>query len=332
MTAKEAPMKKTICAILLTLMTIPSGPACAWSEGGHRIIALMAFRLLSQEEQTKLVSILEKHPRYTQDFTPPKNLSSEEEIRDWRIGRAGYWPDVARNQPENHRSTWHYELGAALILGDASKLKVPERPGPLPEDATMKTQDLHLSQALELCKKTLSDSSKSAEDRAIALCWVAHLVADAHQPCHAGSLYMEGVFTESDGDRGANRVLVKQRGNLHALWDQLLGSRFDRSDINRRIAEITSDEALISRAKKAVALEEGLDPQTWLAESRKLAVENVYRAEVLDSLSLVARGVLEKPGSIDLSEGYLKNAGHIAQVRASEAAYRLAETWRAALK
>lgn len=39
--------------------------------------------------------------------------------------------------------------------------------------------------------------------RAIALCLIGQLVADIHQPCHAGSLYMEGVFAESDGDRGA---------------------------------------------------------------------------------------------------------------------------------
>ena len=29
-----------------------------------------------------------------------------------------------------------------------------------------------------------------------------------HQPCHAGSLYMEKVFVEEDGDRGANRILA----------------------------------------------------------------------------------------------------------------------------
>lgn len=325
-------MKRTLCALLIALIVLQSGPALAWSEGGHHIIALMAFRLLSKEEQTKLVTILEKHPRFAQDFAPPKGLPNDDEIRNWRIGRAGYWPDVARSQKEFHRSTWHYELGSALVIGDAAKVKAPERPGPLPAEANLKTQELYISQALELCKKTLADSSQTGEDRAIALCWIAHLVADSHQPCHAGSLYMEGVFAESDGDRGANRILVKQRGNLHALWDQLLGSRFSLGDINRRIAEMNRDEELVEKAKKATTIEKDLDPQTWLAESRKSAVENVYMAEVLDPLNLVTRGVLDKPGEIELSEGYLKNAGRIAQIRASEAAHRLAETWRTALK
>lgn len=291
----------------------------------------MAFHLLTPEEQTKLLSILEKHPRFAQDFAPPKGLSDDDEIRNWRVGRAGYWPDVARNQKEYHRATWHYELGSALTIGDATKVKVPQRPGALPADATMKTQEIYISQALDLCKKTLADSAKTDEDRALALCWIAHLVADAHQPCHAGSLYMEGVFAESDGDRGANRILVKQRGNLHALWDQLLGNRFSLGDIRRRIAEITSDQEIREKTKQTLAGQKSLDPQTWLAESRASAVENVYMAEVLDPLNLVTRGVIDKPAEIELSEGYLKNAGRIAQIRASQAAHRLAETWRTAL-
>lgn len=325
-------MKQALCAFLIALIVLQSGPAFAWSEGGHHIIALMAFRLLTPEEQTKLLSILEKHPRYEQDFAPPKGLPNDDEIRNWRVGRAGYWPDVARNQPEYHRSTWHYELGSALVIGDAAKVKVPERPGALPEDATMKTQELYISQALELCKKTLADSTKSDEDRALAICWIAHLVADAHQPCHAGSLYMEGVFAESDGDRGANRILVKQRGNLHALWDQLLGNRFTLGDINRRISEIASDAELREKTRQTLAGEKSLDPQIWLAESRASAVENVYMAEVTDSLKLVTRGVIDKPAELELTEGYLKNAGRIAQIRSSQAAHRLAETWRLALK
>jgi hypothetical protein len=325
-------MRKIVCAALVVVLLTPAGYARAWSEGGHHLIALMAYKLLSKEEQTKLRAILEKHPRFEQDFAAPKQLSDAEEIANWRIGRAGYWPDIARRQPVYNRPKWHYELGQALIVGDAMKLSVPERPGPLPTDATLETQELYLSQAMKLCTQTLADTSKSDSDRALALCWIAHLVGDAHQPCHAGSLYMESVFAEADGDRGANRIMTRQRGNLHALWDQLLGDNYTHDGTNRRFAEITSDEELTAKGKKAIAEAEGRDPQTWLSESRRYATDSVYAPEVLDSLRLVTRGILEKPETIELSETYLKNAGRVAQVRAIEAAYRLAETWRAAIK
>jgi hypothetical protein len=103
------------------------------------------------------------------------------------------------------------------VLGNSDEITVPDRPGSLPLDAALETQDLYLSQAVELCLKVLLDKSQSAGDRAIALCWIGHLVADSAQPCHAGSLYMEKVFVKKDGDRGANSIPTKQRQNMHAL-------------------------------------------------------------------------------------------------------------------
>ncbi len=170
------PHEKPTCIALALIVASYPLPALAWSEGGHHIIALTAFDLLGKDEQTKLLSILEKHPRYKDDFAPPEKLPNETEVTRWRVGHVGYWPDVARRQPKYHRSTWHYELGSSLTIGD---VKTPNRPGPLPTDATLDTQALHISQAIELCRVKLRDDSP-AEDKALALCWMAHLVADSH--------------------------------------------------------------------------------------------------------------------------------------------------------
>jgi len=143
---------------------------------------------------------------------------------------------------------------------------------------------------------------------------------------------MEKVFVEEDGDRGANRIITKQKKNMHALWDQLLGPDFELSAVRRRIVEITGDDELVAKGHVAIAATDGLSPLTWLAESRAAAIKHVYTAEVMDSLNLVARGVITKPEAIDLSERYLKYAGRVAQVRAIEASRRLAETWRTAIR
>lgn len=214
-------LHRITATLLIFCLLIPPQSASAWSEGGHHLIAAVAFSLLSDKEKSELINVLKQHPRFAEDFVPPKKLPNKEEETRWLVGRSGYWPDVARKQPTYHRSTWHYELGPSLVIGSEENLKIPERPGPLPLEATLQTQELHISQALELCRKVLSDKSQPAADRAIALCWIGHLVADSHQPCHAGSLYMEGVFVDSDGDRGANRILTKQKKNMHALWDQM---------------------------------------------------------------------------------------------------------------
>ena len=320
-------MRKYTAVILILLLVIPPRACFAWSEGGHHLIAAIAFSLLTNQEQAELLDVLKQHPRYAEDFVPPEKLANEEERTRWLVGRAGYWPDVARKQPKYHRSTWHYELGPTIVLGNADGIEVPQRPGSLPLDATLETQDLYLSQAVELCRKVLSDKSQPAGDRAIALCWIGHLVADAHQPCHAGSLYMEKVFVKKDGDRGANSIPTKQRQNMHALWDQLLGDEFAQRTNRRRFAEITSSPQLTEIGRIAVSIPGGLEPLVWLGESRKAAIEHVYTPEVLDPMNIVARGIAEKPEVLDLSEGYLKNAGRVAQVRAVEAAYRLSAVW-----
>jgi hypothetical protein len=324
-------MSKLVRLVLMFFLVFPPQIVHGWSEGGHHLIAAIAFSLLSDQERSELLAQLKQHPRFAEDFVPPENLANDEEQTRWLVGRAGYWPDVARRQPTYHRSTWHYELGPTIVLGNPDGIAVPQRPGSLPLDATLETQDLYLSQAVELCRRVLADKSQPAGDRAIALCWIGHLVADAHQPCHAGSLYMENVFVKKDGDRGANSIPTKQRQNMHALWDQLLGDEFAQRTNRRRFAEIASSPQLTEIGRIAVSIPGGLDPLVWLGESRKAAIENVYAPEVLDSLSIISRGIAEKPETLELSESYLKNAGRVAQVRAVEAAYRLAGVWKECL-
>lgn len=329
---RARPLLKAAVSILLTMiLALRPAAGFAWAETGHHVIAVVAFGLLSADEQTRFLALLEKHPRYAADFTPPAQLADAEQHTQWRIGRAGYWPDVISKNVVYDRPTWHFERGPALVIGDPQRVKVPPRPGPLPADATLETQSLHISQALPLCTNVLADKQRSAAERAIALCWIAHLVGDAHQPCHAGSLFMEKVFVDEDGDRGANRIVVKQAKNLHSAWDQLLGNDFAEADVERGIIELTRDQEYVFCGQKAVESADGLDPHTWLEESRLLAAEHVYTSELVHALALVARGVVREPTEIELSDEYLKNAGQVARVRASEAAHRLAAIWQRGL-
>jgi hypothetical protein len=315
-------MKHQLTFIACIVLTIIPRPLLAWSEAGHAIITLMAYDMLTKEEQSKFISLIRTHPRYASDFQPPEKTTGDENSLRWQIGRVGYWPDVARRQPQYDRPKWHYELGASLILGDADKLKVPSRPEGLPADATLDTQSLYISQAFQLNRQVMANKSQPDEDRAVAMCWIAHLVADAHQPCHAGSLYMEGVFVVEDGDRGANRIPTKQRQNLHALWDQLLGNKFNQGDVRRRMSEIHAKHDLQQLDHVELSTETN-GFQAWLQESRELAVEHVYSQEIIETLERVRRGLVDEPEKIDLSEEYLKSAGAIAQQRAMQAAIRL---------
>jgi hypothetical protein len=304
-------LRSLLVSVLALILTIQ--PVFAWSEGGHNIIAVLAFDLMKPAQQKRVIELLSKHPRFAEDFKPgPKTA----DLNHWIIGRAGYWPDVARDQPAFNRPNWHYQLGATLTIG--SNFKVHPTPGPLPTGATLETKDLHIAQAIELCRQTLRSSTPDSA-KAIAICWLAHLVADSHQPCHAGSLYVDGIFPE--GDRGANSIPTKQGRNLHALWDGLLGGRYDAGDIGRRAKEIRGD---IESWKSAEEAGKTLEPLEWLRESSEFGKSYVYTPEVLSAVEAAQRSGAERVETVDLPEAYLKTAGALAQKRAAFAAYRLA--------
>lgn len=311
--------------IVFVLMLTLVGRAGAWSESGHHLMALLAFDELTDAEQQQLLSILKAHPRYAEDFTPPEKIRS---VDRFRVGTAGYWPDIARKQPKYDRPTWHYQLGATLTLGDLATLSVPETPGSLPAAATLETQELYIAQAVELCRRVLGDRTASDSDRAIALCWLGHLVGDAHQPCHAGSLYAERLFPE--GDRGANSIPTRQKNNMHALWDGLLGGRFNEGTMNRRVAGIQAKSDYETVGEAAVSRPSGLDPLTWLAESREASVQYAYTREVLGPVEALMKEGGELP-VLYLSEAYLRQAGGLAELRAAEAGHRLAKIWKEGL-
>ena len=180
-----------------------------WSASGHHLIAMLAFRKLEPDRRAELIRILKNHPRFEGDFKLPAGIDNADE---WLIGRAGYWPDVVRSGSGRsyHRSTWHYELGATKVLGTVNT--GPAFPGDLPAGSTRDTQSLYIAQAIKLCDGILADTNAKDSDRAIAICWLCYLVADSHQPCHAGALYVEHVFDKADGDRCANLRRV-QRGH-----------------------------------------------------------------------------------------------------------------------
>jgi hypothetical protein len=74
-----------------------------------------------------------------------------------------------------------------------------------------------------------------------------------------------------------------------------------------------------------------LDPLTGLAEICGHSKQVAYTNEVLGPVKATMESPLAELLPINLSESYLKQAGKLAQYRAAEAGYRLADVWREGL-
>ncbi len=308
-------MKKAL-ACLVILLTLCQ-PTYGWSERGHHIIALLAFKKLDAATRGKYLALLQAHPDYSRIAAYDGQLDF---LRDQTIGKAAYWPDVARSSAEWNRPTWHYQLGATEVIGRVDG--VPDFPGALPADANLRTQELYIQQAVELCVATLKEPDSEPSDKALALSWLLHLIADGHQPCHAGSLYVEKVFPE--GDRGANSIQVEQGGNLHALWDGLLGRSFDRSKIYAEIQALREESERLSASGLDLGGAESIYSGRWLEESRRAAQKYVYDWKLRIKISSAQRTGAPSLEKLDLPEVYLEDAGKVARTRAMLAGIRLA--------
>src|SRR5436190_1806737 len=92
------------CLLLLAL-AVPIS-ALAWSGGGHKVVALIAFSQLPPELRTKVVNTLKDHPRWKKDFEAemPAEIvaGTETERQRWLFAQAAIWPDMARDLPDFH--------------------------------------------------------------------------------------------------------------------------------------------------------------------------------------------------------------------------------------
>lgn len=321
-------MLRIFVTSLLVYLTAVS-PALGWSLSGHKIIASIAFRQLTPAEQVKAVAMLKRHPRFAQDFAeqmPEEVRSGEEAVQnEWIIQQAAVWSDLIRSGPADKtafsRPEWHYINGPVFLDSAArealdGKLPINTERNP-PADATWETGRMNVMQALRFARERLASTDASPPERAVLLAWVFHLAGDIHQPLHSSSLVSQRLFPE--GDRGGNSIKLKQRYNLHSLWDGFPGEAMEyRAARNRAIAYVEQEPWRTLGKSAAAELQEG----TWLAESEMVAKINAYDGEVLAAMATMEAGggaVQE----IELSERYLKAGGQTAEWRMVQAGYRL---------
>lgn len=165
-------LQKHFVAATLALIT---GHACAWGTQGHHIIAALAQSQLSPAARQEVDRLLALEPEET-------------------LETISIWADEHRNPAT---AAWHYvNFPRDSCTYDASR----DCPDGKCVVAAIEKQTAILA------------SNAPDEKRLLALKYVVHLVADVHQPLHAG--YKE--------DRGGNNYQLQafMRGsNLHAVWD-----------------------------------------------------------------------------------------------------------------
>lgn len=308
------------------LFTVSAHPVLAWDATGHRLTAYIAYEQMSDAQRDYWMQLLSAHPRFDEDFMQQMPIgvrsSAVTEQNRWLLGQAAYWPDIARELPYEHlrrfnRPNWHWIDGAwirdeAVIQGNVyvDMEPFPDIMGPRTDTITVERHADNVVTALEYAMYQLHHSS-DAEERAVALCWVLHLIGDMHQPLHTGALVSPGLYP--DGDRGGNDTLVND-SNLHAVWDNAL--RGPPLTVTLQQLLITVDEFRGDSHFDTTA------PTRWLQESREILQARVYPESLINN---VRHGETtgNRPDRVTLDSDYEDEMRDISRQRIVQAGLRI---------
>lgn len=314
---------------LLFVSCLLAKNALAWDSVGHRLSAAVANHYLSDSVRNELTRILLQHPRYEKDFLEqmPASIARGNDANqfEWLLGQAAIWPDMTRGLPGSerdkyNRANWHYIDGAWLrgestIQGNTYIAVAPFDDILGSSAATIRAESNadNVMTALDYNTALLGNTNATMSQRAVALCWVLHLVGDIHQPLHVGSLYSKNRF--ASGDRGGNGIQTDS-GNLHARWDRALRSEGVNTALETLLMQHSATLANMNQ-------QDGADWSVWMQESRALLLNTVYTQQMKIAIarSDSSTGRLRE---FTLSENYVDAMKVHARLRLALAGRRLA--------
>ena len=298
---------------LTTLFTLFGGcisPVYAWNATGHAEVVAVAWSALDQPTRDRVDQLLQSQ----QLISGTRNKSGE---AAWIA--AALWPDALRDRAENTSTS---DTAPATLREWLRRASTGEQTRRWHFADRNIVQAFHaqkphglLEPALNAQIRLLGDPALTRHDRAVALAWVSHLVADAHQPLHCASRTVPGKPGELDA--GGNLVTVVDAGrrppdpvSLHRWWDDLPGH------IGPGSARFAKELVRLLQASLQVTDQDLMQPPIgWIEESFVIARDQVYPGLLPDP------GV---PGVFIIRQDYWLDSRAILRARLALAGRRLA--------
>ena len=273
------------------LLTTPIAYCFGWWDSGHRSVAEVAYMELTPEAKESVDEIVKIFGQLHSDYVTFADLAT--------------WPDHLQDE---ERAFLYSDLHYVTLPYDPEKILSEESKKDLRAFAMSKGALLSLAQA----KAVLKSQESSMLSKCWALSYLAHIIADLHQPMHCCTRFSSDL---PEGDRGGNFYSVVapkeiHASNLHQLWDSGVGLMpvltGDKSQDAKKVTSFVA-ELVRELPKEKLSASAILDPIQWCVESHEIAKGHAY------TLALNKRP----------SKTYVKDSQMIVKERIALAGYRL---------
>src|SRR5258706_3401168 len=279
----------------------------AWNHAGHMASGAIAYRFLKQYSPAtiiKFVKILKAHAQFASRWQSKYDSLPDMQKDLFLFMAAARWPDDVKGTSYDHPDGHYYAIRVTFWPADTQPPK----------------QDNSIVQFANNLNIVKSQSGNQG-NKAVALCWVFHLMGDLHQPLHDVQLFSAAFPV---GDNEAMDFLIKDPAkDLHHYWDDVFLSE---AKVNYKSS--TWFSAVDDASKNAKTKNGGVVfSSTTLIDTKAFANEAIALAK---SSAYKFKGKPLKPGvkggapAVALPAGYSTEAGKVASKQLTLAGMRLA--------
>ena len=303
MTARGHATGRALAALAAAAALVAAGPAAAWDNQGHMATGAIAYDVIARSRPDlvrAVVAIMAAHPdraRFERELGSAQGPARDRLLFEYMAR----WPDDIRRTPYD-RPAWHYAV------------RIVSPPGALLTFHNGRAEEAYLRELA-----VARDPRAAPAERAVALCWVMHLVGDMHQPLHAGH-WMSLRFPATD--RAGTIAWVRaapgaKPDELHLFWDRA-GDQPGGDAAGAAALAVRAEARTPAATVPAPAASPRASFDAWSASSRRLALDAAYDGGRFEGAA--------SPGEAPvLAPAYVARAHDVAVQRIGEAGVRLAQ-------
>lgn len=310
--------------------------ASAWDHPGHMTTAAIAFAEIKRERPEVIADLgmlFLAHPDTAPFWVASNEAKGEERTRRMFI-ECARWADDSKFTPRDMTS-WHSARWAIVADGAPSEVQAAAEP----RKGKPAGQAL---EALQLHAAMIASPETSRSERALALCWVLHIVGDIHQPLHVSDLYSEEFPT---GNAAGALSYVRDPISstpipLHVLWDSNVLRVPTLQEVDKHARDFLRKYPR-SGFPELTANPVGTPDtfETWARESHQVAIDWAFDIEmvsdpakdqsadelVANMVNFILNGVSPVDDAPDVPDEYWERLRLTAERRITLAGYRIAD-------